>query len=164
MSPLHHFTVLVHVLSAVVWLGGMIAFALLAPVMRDIRDDSIRQKLFHDLGRRFRTIGWICAGLLLVTGMVQLRLSGWWGMDVLGSEGFWQTALGGTLFGKLASVTVMVVVQLVHDFWLGPKAGAVEAGTDLARSLRRRAALLARTNAFVGLVLLYFAVSLARGL
>ena len=57
----------------------------------------------------------------------------------------------------------MVAVQAVHDFWLGPRAGAVDAGSEEARVLRRRAALFARANVVSGLVLLYFAVALARG-
>ncbi|MEJ2205649.1 MAG: CopD family protein, partial [Gemmatimonadota bacterium] len=92
-----------------------------------------------------------------------LRLRGWWGADLLGAPEFWRTPLGSVLFGKLAAVTVMVAGQAVHDFWLGPRAGSAEVGSEEARARRRRAALLARMNFFVGLVLLYFAVALARG-
>jgi hypothetical protein len=64
---------------------------------------------------------------------------------------------------KLAAVLVMLVVQGLHDFWLGPEAGRVEPGTVEARTLRSRAALLARINAVVGVVLVWFAVQVARG-
>ena len=60
-------------------------------------------------------------------------------------------------------MALILVVQSVHDFWLGPKAGALPAGTPEARTLRVRAAYLARFNAVVGLVLIWFAVALARG-
>jgi len=159
----HHVTVLVHIVAGIVWLGGMTAFALLAPVLRTIPDESLRQRLFHRIGERFRLVGWTCLATLLLTGVLQLRLRGWWGSDVLGAGEFWRTALGSALFGKLAAVTVMVAVQAAHDFWLGPRAGSAEAGSAEARALRRRAARLARVNVFVGLVLLYFAVALARG-
>jgi len=57
----------------------------------------------------------------------------------------------------------MLVIQAVHDLVVGPKAGRVQPGTAQARRLRRRAALLARLNTVLGLVLIYFAVRLARG-
>ena len=163
MSPAYHVTVFLHVLAAVVWLGGMIAFALLAPAFRDVGDEGLRQRLFRTLGERFRTVGWVCLGLLAVTGVGQLRVRGWWGLDVWGSTQFWSSDLGRSLMGKIAAVTVMFVVQAVHDFWLGPKAGRAAAGSPQARAWRKRAAWLARLNAFVGLILVWFAVALARG-
>jgi len=163
MSSVYYVTVTVHVLAAMVWLGGMIAFAILAPALRSVEDDGVRQRIFHVLGERFRTVGWICIAVLLVTGVGQLQLRGWWGADFWGVPGFWSTGLGSALGWKLVTVTVMLVVQAVHDFWLGPKAGRVTPGTPEAVGLRRRAAHLARANALVGLVLIYFAVRLARG-
>lgn len=163
MTTSHHLTVLVHVTAALLWLGGMATFALLAPLLRTIGDEGARQRLFQRLGERFRIVGWICLAILFITGVLQLYLRGWWGAEVWGSEEFWRTPLGSALFGKLAAVAVMVTVQAAHDFWLGPRAGTADAGSAEARTLRRRAALLARMNVFVGLVLLYFAVALARG-
>lgn len=163
MGLTYHITVTAHVLAAIIWLGGMIAFALLAPVLRRVGDDLERQRLFHALGRRFRTVGWLCIAVLVVTGLGQLQLRGWWGWQVWGSAAFWGTSLGHALRWKLTAVVVMLLVQALHDFWLGPQAGRVEAGTAEARALRRRAALLARVNALVGVVLVWFAVQVARG-
>jgi hypothetical protein len=61
------------------------------------------------------------------------------------------------------AVTVMLLVQAIHDFWLGPRAGRSGAGSAEARSWRKRAAWLARFNVFMGLILVWFAVALARG-
>jgi uncharacterized membrane protein len=163
MSPAYHATVFLHVLAAVVWLGGMIAFALLAPILRDVGDEGLRQRLFRTVGERFRTVGWVCLGLLAVTGVEQLRFRGWWGLDVWASVLFWSSDLGRSLMGKLVAVTVMFFVQAVHDFWLGPRAGRTVAGSAEARFWRKRAAWLARFNAFMGLILVWFAVALARG-
>lgn len=163
MSTAYHLTVFVHVLAALVWLGGMIALALLAPVLRDVGDDGLRQRLFHRLGVRFRAVGWVCIGVLLATGLIQLRVRGMWGMSTWGSAAFWAAPLGRALAWKLATVTVILAVQSVHDFWLGPRAGRVPAGTPEAKALRLRAAWLARFSALVGLVVIWFAVALARG-
>lgn len=161
MPIAYHITVFLHVTAAIVWLGGMFAFVVIAPLVREVGDDDARQRMFQRLGERFRAVGWACIAVLLVTGPIQLRFRGWWGM--LGSADFWHSRLGHTLALKLAAVTVMLVVQAIHDFWLGPVAGRVEAGTPRARALRKRAALLARINAIVGIFLVWVAVRLARG-
>jgi hypothetical protein len=64
---------------------------------------------------------------------------------------------------KLVAVAVMLVVGAVHDFAIGPRAGQASADSPRAVQLRRRAALLARVNALVGLVVVIAAVRLARG-
>jgi putative copper export protein len=155
--------VTIHVLSAVIWLGGMITFALLAPILRRVGDDAERQFLFQTLGERFRIVGWLCITVLLITGVGQLQMRGWWGAAFWGAPRLWSSALGHALVGKLATVVLMVVVQAVHDFHFGPKAGRVRPGTPQALALRRTAAWLARINAFAGVVLIWFAVRLARG-
>jgi putative copper export protein len=163
MTLSYHAAVFVHVLSAVVWLGGMIALALLAPILRGAVDEAARQRLFHRLGRRFRRVGWICLAALGASGLVQLHARGWWGMAFWSAPGLWSSPLGHALAGKLLTVGIMLAVQAVHDFWLGPMAGRVPAGTEEARRLRKRAMLLARFNAVAALALLWFAVAVARG-
>ena len=81
MSERYYAVVALHVLAALVWLGGMVFFALAAPELRRVGDDEMRARLFDGLGRRFRLVGWICVSLLLVTGVEQLRLRGWWGAE-----------------------------------------------------------------------------------
>lgn len=163
MSSTYVAVVTVHLIAAIVWLGGMLFFALAAPVLRAIDDERARAAVFDRLGRRFRIVGWICIGVLLVSGVVQLRMRGWWGLAVWTSPVFLTSRAAVTLAWKLGAVALMVAIQGAHDFWLGPRAGAAEPGTPEARSLRRRAAWLARVNAMLALVLVYFAVRLARG-
>ncbi len=157
--------VTVHALAAIFWLGGMFFLGVVgAPVLRSIEPPALRQKLFHDLGSRFRSSGWIAIGVLVVTGVVILQLRGllhWNG--VLGAPEFWNSTFGRSLAVKLVAVTTMIVVSAVHDFSLGPAAGRIEPGTPKAIAMRRKAALLARVNAVVGLVVVIAAVRLARG-
>jgi copper resistance protein D len=163
VTSVYFVIVSVHVLAAIVWLGGMIFFALVAPILREIEDDALRAQLFDRLGRRFRVVGWICIGAMLVTGVEQLRTRGWWGAEVWSDAAFWSTRAGTALAWKLATVTFMIVVQALHDFWLGPAAGQAAPGSDEAGALRVKASWLARVNALAGLFLIYFAVRLARG-
>ncbi|MCH7530303.1 MAG: CopD family protein [Gemmatimonadetes bacterium] len=163
MTTAYFLTVTLHVLATLVWLGGMLFFALIAPILRDIEDDALRASLFGSLGRRLRTVGWVCIAVLLATGVGQLHLRGWWGGAFWGTPGFWGSALGSALAWKFGLVAMMLTVQGVHDFWLGPAAGRARAGSEEARSLRMRAAWLARANALFALLLVYFAVKVARG-
>jgi uncharacterized membrane protein len=165
MSAGYYVVVTIHVLAALLWLGGMFFLgAVGAPVLRAIEPPSLRQRLFHDLGLRFRTVGWVAIAVLVTTGVIMLGARGllrWSG--VFGSMAFWRTTFGTALAAKLACVVTMIVISAVHDFALGPAAGRAAPGSPEAVALRRRAALLARVNALVGLLLVIVAVRLARG-
>ena len=165
MSVGYWVLVTVHILAALLWLGGMLFLGVVgAPVLRAVEPAALRQRLFHQLGLRFRTVGWIAIAVLVATGTLMLRARGllhWSG--VLGSAAFWRSPLGLTLGAKLGAVATMIVVSAVHDFLLGPAAGRVPPESDRAIALRRRAALLARANALVGILLVFAAVRLARG-
>ena len=165
MSAPYYATVAVHVLAAMLWLGGMFSLAVVgAPVLRRAEPPALRQQLFQALGHRYRSVGWWAIGVLVLTGVANLHFRGWLRWEgVLGDPAFWRTGVGHALAAKLAAVGTMVVVSIVHDFVLGPAAGRAAAGSTSALTLRRRAALLARLNAAVGVVVVLAAVRLARG-
>ena len=157
-------SVTLHVLAALLWLGGMFFLALVgAPALRTL-EPALRQRLFRDLGQRFRSVGWVSLALLLVTGVLNLHYKGWlhWD-DTLGNAAFWRTPTGAALAWKLGAVAAMLLVQAVHDFALGPSSSRAVAGSPEALRLRRRAALLARASALLGLVIVIAAVRVARG-
>lgn len=156
-------SITLHVLAALFWLGGMMFLAVVgAPVLRRVEPPALRARVFNDLGIRFRTTGWIAVGILVVTGLVNLRHHGVLSWEVLGDAHFWHTRFGTALAVKLVAVAVMLVLQAVHDFVHGPQASRAEPGSAEALRLRRRAAMLARVNALVALVLLVAAVRLPR--
>ncbi len=156
-------SVTLHVLAAMLWLGGMFFLAAVgAPVLRGV-EPALRARLFQALGERFRVVGWAAIGVLLVTGAVNLRFRGWWGTEVWTSAGFWGSPAGRALAWKLGAVAVMVAVSAVHDFVQGPAAGRLMPGSPRALAARRRASWLARINALVGILLVAAAVRLARG-
>ena len=165
MSALYYANVTVHVLAAMLWLGGMFFLGVVgAPVLRALEPPALRQRVFHDLGLRFRTVGWIAIAVLVVTGVLNLYFRGWLRWDgVLDVPAFWTTRTSRALAWKLGSVFAMVVVSTVHDFVIGPAAGRATAGSPAALRLRRRAALFARINAVIGLIIVVAAVRLARG-
>lgn len=165
MPPLYYLNVTVHVLAAMLWLGGMFFLgAVGAPLLRAVEPPALRQQLFRQLGERFRTVGWVAIVVLVCTGVVNLHYRGWLKWDgVLGSASFWSSPSGHTLAVKLAAVAIMIGVAAVHDFIQGPRAARATPGSPEAIALRGRAAVLARVNAIVGVVLVAAAVRLARG-
>jgi uncharacterized membrane protein len=165
MTLLYYVVVSTHVLAALFWLGGMFFLGVVgAPALRAVEPPALRQRLFQQLGLRFRNTGWVAIGILVATGVTMLQLRGllhWEG--VLGAPAFWASPFGHSLAVKLLAVTTMIGVSATHDFVLGPAAGRAEPGSSHALRLRRRAALLARGNALVGVVIVLAAVRLARG-
>ena len=165
MSSTYLASVIVHVLAAFVWVGGMLFLGVVgAPVLRGVEPPALRQELFQRLGLRFRLVGWIAIAVLLVTGLINLHYRGWLRWDgVLADPDFWRSRTGHALGAKLLGVTIMVVLSAVHDFGIGPAAGRAETGSPRALELRRRAALFARVNAVVAIVVVVAAVLLVRG-
>lgn len=159
---LYYLNVTVHVLAALFWLGGMFFLAVVgAPVLRAVQPPELRRELFRRLGEGYRRAGWIAIGVLLVTGVVNLWYRGV--LDELHHASLWATSYGHALAWKLATVTIILVVQGLHDFVYGPRASRVVPGTPEQLRVRTRAAWMARINALVGVILVFAAVRLARG-
>lgn len=160
---LYYLNVTLHVLAALLWLGGMFFLAVVgAPALREL-DTPLRAELFRRLGEQFRRVGWVAITALIVTGVANLHFRGFLSWGVLGSGAFWATPYGRALAWKLGAVATMLVASVLHDFVFGPAASRMRAGTPEAVRLRRRAALLARLNAVVGVIVVIAAVRLARG-
>ncbi len=159
----YYLNVTVHVLAALLWLGGMFFLGLVgAPVLRQIEPPALRVKLFRLLGQRFRTIGWSAIAVLVATGLLNLHYRGVLNGALLQAD-FWGTRYGTALAWKLASVAVMLTVSALHDFVFGPAASRLPPGSPDAARLRKRAAWMGRLNAIVGVILVVAAVRLARG-
>ena len=147
------------------WLGGLLFLGVVgAPVLRGVEPPELRQRLFRELGTRFRLVGWIAIAVLVVTGIGNLYFRGllvWSGG--LGALAFWRTGYGHVLATKLVAVAAMIVVSALHDFVLGPRAvrSAMAGEADSGRT-RRQAVLLARVNALLGVIIVIVAVRLAR--
>jgi copper resistance protein D len=165
LRALYLASVTLHVLAAMFWLGGMFFLGFVgAPVLRGVQPLELRQQLFNALGLRFRALGWWAIAVLLVTGVVNLRSRGWLAWDgALSSPAFWTSGTGHALAWKLGAAVTMIGVSAMHDFVLGPRAGAAAPGSAEALALRTRAVWAARLNALAGVVLVIAAVRLARG-
>jgi putative copper resistance protein D len=155
-------SVFLHVLAALVWVGGMFFVALVAVPVARRRPPAERVALLDALGRRFRAVGWSAIVVLLVTGVANVALRGV----------TWQAVVTGQLlaspFGQLLAAKLLVVLAMLgfsawHDFGVGPASTRAAADPHRSAVLRRRASWIGRANAALALVVIALAVFLVRG-
>ena len=155
-----------HILAAVVWIGGMVFLALiLVPVLRRSEYRDLAASLIHFTGLRFRSVGWGCLGVLFLSGAFNLAYRGVGWTEVWRGETF-QGSLGRTLGLKLVLVAVIFLLSAVHDFHIGPRATALwraNPGSPEARRLRQQASWIGRLNLLLALIVVALGVLLVRG-
>jgi putative copper export protein len=163
---LHLVSVWLHVLAATVWIGGMAALGLLlVPLLRRDRFQDVARPLLYASALRFRWIGWGALGILVVTGLINVRAQGvswstWLAMS------FWSTAWGQALGWKLFLVVLTLGISAVHDFHFGPKAIDLmkEApNSPEAERMRWWSSWLGRLTLLLSLAILWLAILLPRG-
>jgi copper resistance protein D len=162
---MYFWSVYIHILMAMFWIGGMLfTAAVLVPVSRDKMFENRRGELFKKAGTIFSRISWIIFLLMIVTGITALMGMGY-SLSDLTTSYFWGSGYGSTLMGKLHIFALVLILSGVHDFWLGPKAAELM-DTDPENKktirLRKASSWVGRLNLILGLMILYYAVSLVR--
>lgn len=142
MRNLYLLNVTVHVLAAMLWLGGMFFLAGVgASVLREVEPPELRAQLCARVGRgRVRGAGWGAIAVLVASGIGNIAFSGLFRGGAILRRELREVAFGHNLAWKLASVAAMIAVSALHDLWLGPLAGRLPAGSPEALRMRRRAA------------------------
>lgn len=142
-----------HLLAAVVWIGGMLFLSLvLMPVLKQNGLAGERRLLFVALALRFRAVAWTSIFVLLLTGPLLL----------IGRGEDWRLEL------KLILVALLIALTAVHDFWLGPWAGRLVRVSSESRGLWERTLVrispwIARLGLLLALVILLLGVALVTG-
>lgn len=157
----YHLIVFIHVIGAIIWVGGVFFIGLVAvPALRRHQARQ-RSQLLADLGNRFRSIGYTVLGVLIATGLIQASANGATVANVLDGS-FFQTHFGSSLGKKLLFFVAMLVVSATHDFYVGPASiRATQEGRDV-ESLRKAASWLARLTALLALAVVGYAVMMIR--
>jgi uncharacterized membrane protein len=167
MQALYLVSVWLHVIAAITWIGGMLFLvAVLVPLLRQPAMRERAMELFHALGVRFRLVGWISLGTLVVTGLFNLHHRGI-GLDSIFTGRAFAGAWGHALAGKLCLVAVILVSSLIHDFHVGPKATRLAregASPEQRERLRRAASWMGRITLLLALAVVAVAVVLVRGM
>ena len=161
MEILYRVSLVLHVLSAITWVGGVIFFAAVAiPVTRRLQP-QLRRQMTLAIGRQFRPVGWTALTLLVLTGSVMIYR---WGLrwDTLIDLSFFDAPHARLLGYKLLAVLAMLVVSGVHDFWLGPRSAKLTPDSAEAEKARRWASVLGRLTGGLVVVIAILAVFVAR--
>ena len=162
MSFLHSFSLWLHLVSAAVWLGGIVFFLVVfGPAAHRLSPAEGVRTLNH--GREaLQTLSWIAINLLLLTGVVNFALRA----TMSGAElGF---AYYATLLVKLLLFAAMIFHHALQSFKYAPGIAALTAEADgavdswpepLLASWRKWFVLL-KINATLGAIVLLLGVGL----
>jgi putative copper resistance protein D len=103
---------IVHLLAAIVWVGGTVALVFVSvPPLQRLEGEQ-RARLLRELGQRWRPIGWSALGVAILTGaLIAARDNAF---DTTPARFDWVLAVKGVLVGLL------VAGAYLHDFVLGP--------------------------------------------
>ena len=166
MRLLYLISVWLHLLSVIIWLGGMFFLAIaIVPLLRQPAYQMFRYAMLSWMGFRFRWIGWVCLLLLLITGLINLAYRGY-GWDDLFNGQLWQGSFGHVLGLKLLLVSMIFGLSAVHDFFIGPQATVLvqtQPGSEKALRLRKQASWIGRINLLVALAVTALGAILVRG-
>ena len=115
----HIFILWLHVLAAMLWVGGGV-FQLLVVPQTLTRATTTREQIRLGLSieGRFRVVMWPAVGVVLLTGLfnvINLLYA------VMQGGGILPTAFTTILTIKIASVVLMVILQTIHQLVIRPK-------------------------------------------
>jgi putative copper export protein len=114
MYALYITCVVVHILTATLWVGGMGFFALVVvPVVRRNVAEADAQRVLRAAGKRFATVGWYALGTLFVTGVGNLAFRGL--LPALVTTEFWRSSFGTTLALKVVAFACVLGASAAHS-------------------------------------------------
>lgn len=140
MSWTDSFVHWLHLMAAVLWVGGTLATSLVVhPVLRGRLSGAERAAVYGELGRRLSRLQWGTWTTLLATGLWKL-----WGLRQT-PDVFFGT-FGRVLAVKLALVAAMVWLSLLHARSWGPALADARLEPAARAALARKAALWGKVN------------------
>ena len=167
MRTLYFISLFFHLLSATVWIGGMLFLVLvLVPLLHKPEYKAQAGRLIQLTGEKFRFWGWVALILFAVTGYFNLSYR-FQSFAAFFQAETWQGYWGHALMVKLTLFGLIVLLSALHDFYVGPKATRMMQQNPehpKTRRLRRAAALIGRVNLLLAFMILILATVLVRGL
>jgi putative copper export protein len=112
----HFLALLLHLLAAMVWVGGTVALVFAAVPAIRVLEGRERVPLLRKLGRRWRPLGYGSLAVLLLTGLVLAHEH-----YAFSREALFESTFGLVLVVKSALVVLLVAASLTHDYVLGPR-------------------------------------------
>lgn len=166
MKALYLLSVWLHIIAAAIWIGGSVFLALvMVPALRRPEYQGMAASFLQQAGGRFRWVGWTSLAVMIVTGLVNL-IARQFPLEHLVSLRLWGSGFGRTIGWKLLLVLAIVILSILHDTTIGPRAiAALRANPRSAEAqrLRRQASWIGRITLLLALAAAAFGVMLVRG-
>lgn len=152
-----------HILSAMVWVGGMIFYVIvLIPVIRnpELKDQKLR--LLQLTAIQFRNISYYIFSIFILSGTGILYLKGFFQNGI--NWELWASNIGFMFMAKIGLFTVLFLSSLYHDFVTGPKTFTYLI-TDPVRfeRYRKTSSFFGRFNLLVSVTIAIFGIFVSRG-
>ena len=157
-----------HVIAAIIWIGGNLILAMvIVPYFRKSLPPVQRIQILAEIGKRFEPVVWGCVGVLFFTGIVNIFTAG-----MLTAPPELISTFMRTLLIKLMLFIVLVILTALHGFVFGPKMSAAIAGLDInlaelppeVQRLRSQMSVVSSLMGVVSLLILLAAVALRMGI
>ena len=158
----------IHVIAAVVWIGGNLILAMvIVPYFRQNLPPVQRIQLLTQIGKRFEPIVWGCVLILIFTGIGNLYKAGFFDstFNYIGSFAV-------TFYSKLIMFLLLLMFTALHGFVFGPRLSAAIEGLDpeteelppQVKQLRKQMSIVSSLMGVVSLLILLAAVALRMGI
>ncbi|MCG6143590.1 hypothetical protein [Leptospira bandrabouensis] len=160
---LYFILLILHVLSAMIWVGGMIFYVIVfIPVIRnpELKDQKLR--LLQLTAIQFRNISYFIFAIFIFSGTGILYLKGFFQNGI--NWKLWASNIGFMFIAKIGLFTVLFLSSLYHDFVTGPKTFTYLT-TDPVRfeRYRKTSSFFGRFNLLVSLTIAIFGIFVSRG-
>lgn len=147
--------VVVHVVAAAIWVGGVVALTFVAVPVAQAQEGTVRGELLRDLGQRWRLLGWGALGVAIATGLpIASRF------DAFDPDVLLDTRFGRLLLLKAALVALLVALSAAHARVGQALQAQIRAGRD--QTARRPLVLIGRASLATTIALPVVAVLLTR--
>jgi len=103
--------VIIHLLAAMIWVGGSVALVFVGVPAIRILEGEPRGRAMRELGLRWRPLGYSSLGVAAITGVI-LAADDW-------SEG--RSPFKGVLLVKIGLSVGLVIASYLHNYVLGPR-------------------------------------------
>ena len=163
------FVLWLHVIAAVVWIGGNLILAMvIVPHFRQSLPPVQRIKLLMQIGKRFEPIVWGCVGVLFFTGLYNFI----WGTGLLTSSVQLSNVFMWTLLIKILLFFLLIILTALHSMIFAPRLAAAIEELDPAleelppevKPLRSQMSVVSSLMGVVSLLILLAAVALRMGI
>jgi copper resistance protein D len=149
-----------HIIGVALWIGPQIALIFVVlPALRGIQHPGERRAVISALTSRLNIFGWSALALLVVTGLGNL------GGLLRDPATLFASPYGQTLLIKLAMVTAVILITLVHSKVVGPRLLALssDARPDQVGRLRRASVAVSGSGLVLSLWIVWLGVRLHYG-